>query len=196
MSGYGGSLSGEHGDGQQRGELLSIMFGDGLVGAFDELKSLFDPLNRMNPGKIVRPRPLDADLRWGRATGRPILRPRSPPDDDHRFARAATAVSGSGSAAGTGPELCARATASPATNNLHAGRARLLFEMLQGDVVTEGWRSPQCGTPWTCVWPVRAAAATVRSTSTWPPTRRNSCTTTTNTDCARCRTTRWAGCPS
>jgi len=57
---YGGSLSGEHGDGQSRGELLPIMFGDRVVGAFGELKALLDPRNRMNPGKVVHPSRLDA----------------------------------------------------------------------------------------------------------------------------------------
>lgn len=144
VSGYGGSLSGEHGDGQQRGELLSIMFGDGLVGAFDELKSLFDPLNRMNPGKIVRPRPLDADLRWG-----PGYRPADPPtafaypDDDHRFARAADRCVGVGKCRGHGSGvMCPSYRVTGDEQHSTRGRARLLFEMLQGDVVTEGWRSP------------------------------------------------------
>jgi FAD/FMN-containing dehydrogenase len=47
---HGGSLSGEHGDGQSRGELLAKMFGEELVQAFGELKAIFDPDDRMNPG--------------------------------------------------------------------------------------------------------------------------------------------------
>ena len=62
---YGGSLSGEHGDGQSRGELLGRMFGPRLVGAFGELKAIFDPDNRMNPGKVVHPARLDEHLRLG-----------------------------------------------------------------------------------------------------------------------------------
>jgi FAD/FMN-containing dehydrogenase len=54
---YGGSLSGEHGDGQSRGELLVRMFGPGLVGAFGELKDIFDPQDKMNPGKGGPPGP-------------------------------------------------------------------------------------------------------------------------------------------
>ncbi|HEX8919435.1 MAG TPA: FAD-binding oxidoreductase, partial [Chloroflexota bacterium] len=61
--GYGGSLSGEHGDGQARGELLERMFGSDLVQAFREFKAIWDPENRMNPGKVVDARPLDSDLR-------------------------------------------------------------------------------------------------------------------------------------
>ena len=59
---YGGSLSGEHGDGQSRGELLPKMFGPDLMRAFGELKSVFDPGNRMNPGKVVHPYRLDQNL--------------------------------------------------------------------------------------------------------------------------------------
>src|SRR5699024_5752327 len=62
---YGGSLSGEHGDGQSRGELLAVMFGHEIVEAFERTKALFDPTNRMNPCKDVRPAALDAHLRLG-----------------------------------------------------------------------------------------------------------------------------------
>ena len=65
VASYGGSLSGEHGDGQARGELLGRMFGDKIVEAFLEMKSIFDPTNKMNPGRVVPARPLDADLRLG-----------------------------------------------------------------------------------------------------------------------------------
>ena len=54
---YGGSFSGEHGDGQSRGELLPKMFGEDLVRAFGQFKAIFDPDNRMNPGKVVAPVP-------------------------------------------------------------------------------------------------------------------------------------------
>ena len=62
---FGGSLSGEHGDGLARSELLPKMFGAELIGAFREFKQAFDPDHRMNPGVIVDPEPLDAHLRIG-----------------------------------------------------------------------------------------------------------------------------------
>lgn len=71
VASYGGSLSGEHGDGQARGELLTRMFGDRLVSAFVELKALFDPGDRMNPGKVVDPHPVDGQLRSAPPGGRP-----------------------------------------------------------------------------------------------------------------------------
>src|SRR5213078_3044300 len=61
----GGSLSGEHGDGQSRAELLPMMFGDELVRAFEEFKSIWDPDWKMNPGKVVQPYRVDENLRLG-----------------------------------------------------------------------------------------------------------------------------------
>src|SRR5213079_501005 len=64
---YGGSLSGEHGDGQSRGELLPKMFGAELVEAFREFKAIWDPGWKLNPGKVVNPYRLDEHLRLGTA---------------------------------------------------------------------------------------------------------------------------------
>jgi FAD/FMN-containing dehydrogenase len=52
---YGGSLSGEHGDGQSKAEFLPMMFGDKLMEAFSEFKAIWDPTSKMNPGKSIRP---------------------------------------------------------------------------------------------------------------------------------------------
>jgi FAD/FMN-containing dehydrogenase/Fe-S oxidoreductase len=143
---HGGSLSGEHGDGQQRGELLPRMFGAELVQAFRDFKAIWDPANRMNPGKKVDPYPLDADLR-------PPLRLAEPPaafrypGDDGSFARAAGRCVGVGKCRRDGPEtggtLCPsfRATRDEAQST--RGRARLLFEMLEGSVIRDGWRSEE-----------------------------------------------------
>ena len=81
---FGGSLSGEHGDGQGRGELLVKMFGEPLVTAFGEVKALFDPTGRMNPGKVVGPYRTDENLRLGpawrpRETRHPLRLPRRRP---------------------------------------------------------------------------------------------------------------------
>ena len=75
------------------------------------------------------------------------------------------------------------------------GRARLLYEMTQGDVITDGWRSPRSATPSTCACRARGAARTVPSGSMWPPTSRSSSTTTTSDASGRPRTTPWAGSP-
>ncbi len=142
---YGGSLSGEHGDGQSRGELLGIMFGERVVGAFERTKALFDPGNRMNPGKVVHPYKLDENLRYGVG-----YRPREPqvlfayPDDDHRFSRAAARCVGVGKCRGEeSGVMCPSYRATGEEEHSTRGRARLLFEMVQGDVITDGWRSTE-----------------------------------------------------
>ncbi|WP_253250189.1 FAD-binding and (Fe-S)-binding domain-containing protein [Rhodococcus sp. BUPNP1] len=142
---YGGSLSGEHGDGQSRAELLPLMFGERLITAFEELKALFDPDDRMNPGKIVHPFRLDENLRQGSD-----YRPAEPsthfayPDDGHRFAHAAARCVGVGKCRGhESGVMCPSYRATGEEEHSTRGRARLLFEMLQGDVITDGWRSTE-----------------------------------------------------
>ena len=94
---YGGSLSGEHGDGQAKGELLPKMFGPELIQAFREFKTIWDPHWRMNPGKVIDANPLDANLRLG-----PDYAPRQVetyfryPDDHGSFAQAAERCFGVG----------------------------------------------------------------------------------------------------
>ena len=138
---HGGSLSGEHGDGQQRGELLSRMFGAELVQAFREFKAIWDPGNRMNPGKKVDPYPLDADLR-------PPLRLDDPPavfrypGDAGSFARAAGRCVGVGKCRReAGGIMCPSFMATREERHSTRGRSRLLFEMLAGGVIRDGWRS-------------------------------------------------------
>src|SRR5207249_3303509 len=70
---YGGSFSGEHGDGQSRAEFLPKMFGDELVKAFGEFKGLWDPDGRMNPGKVVEPYRVTENLRLGTSYRPPHL---------------------------------------------------------------------------------------------------------------------------
>lgn len=148
VSSYGGSLSGEHGDGQSRGELLVRMFGPRLVTAFGELKRLFDPGDRMNPGKIVDPNPVDGQLRLG-ADWRPAT-PQTHfgyPEDDHSFTRAVMRCVGIGNCRShEGGVMCPSYRATWEEEHSTRGRARLLFEMLDGhadSTVTDGWRSTE-----------------------------------------------------
>jgi FAD/FMN-containing dehydrogenase/Fe-S oxidoreductase len=148
VASYGGSFSGEHGDGQSRGELLPRMFGAELVGAFGRLKALFDPDAAMNPGKIVDPHPLDGQLRLG-----PSWAPRNPatqfayPDDDGRFERAVMRCVGVGKCRHDhGGVMCPSYQVTRDEEHSTRGRSRLLFEMLGGHAdspVTAGWRSPE-----------------------------------------------------
>ncbi|GAA0910063.1 FAD-binding and (Fe-S)-binding domain-containing protein [Streptomyces thermoalcalitolerans] len=148
VTSYGGSLSGEHGDGQSRGELLTRMFGERLVTAFGELKAVFDPDNRMNPGKVVDPNPVDGQLRLG-----PAWRPAAPrthfgyPEDEHSFTRAVMRCVGIGNCRSHhGGVMCPSYRATLEEEHSTRGRARLLFEMLGGhtdSTITDGWRSTE-----------------------------------------------------
>ncbi|WP_411122635.1 FAD-binding and (Fe-S)-binding domain-containing protein [Streptomyces sp. x-19] len=145
---YGGSLSGEHGDGQARGELLPKMFGAELVAAFGEMKALFDPDDRMNPGKVVRPNRVDEHLRLG-AHWRPhgSTTHFDYPNDNHSFRRAVMRCVGIGNCRShTGGVMCPSYRATKEEEHSTRGRARLLFEMLDGHAdtpVTDGWRSTE-----------------------------------------------------
>lgn len=140
---YGGSLSGEHGDGQSRAELLPIMFGPNIIEAFEQTKTLFDPRDRMNPGKVVRPHRITDDLRLG--TGYLPIEPKTAfayAEEGHRFSQAADRCVGVGKCRGEdGGVMCPSYRATGDEEHSTRGRSRLLFEMLQGDVITDGWRS-------------------------------------------------------
>ncbi|HEY8310103.1 MAG TPA: FAD-binding and (Fe-S)-binding domain-containing protein, partial [Gemmatimonadaceae bacterium] len=141
---YGGSLSGEHGDGQSRAELLPIMFGDRLVNAFREFKTIWDPAGRMNPGKLVDPYPLDSNLRIGPDYHpKPVLTIFQYPDDDGSMAAATERCFGVGKCrkvdAGT---MCPSFQVTREEQHSTRGRARMLFEMLRGEVIDDGWRDP------------------------------------------------------
>ena len=141
---YGGSISGEHGDGQSRGELLPRMFGEELVGAFRELKTIWDPRNRMNPHKVVDPYPIVSNLRLG--TG---YRPRQPrglhfayPEDGGSFGHAALRCVGAGLCRDTKEgTMCPSYMATLDEQHTTRGRARILYEMLEGSTITDGFRS-------------------------------------------------------
>jgi FAD/FMN-containing dehydrogenase/Fe-S oxidoreductase len=143
VHGYGGSLSGEHGDGQARGELLSRMFSPEIIQAFREFKSIWDPDWKMNPGKVINARPLDADLRVG--PGTPHGRPQTHfhfPEDEHSFTTATLRCVGVGNCRkheeGT---MCPSYMVTREEKHSTRGRARLLYEMLRGDAVSDGWSS-------------------------------------------------------
>jgi FAD/FMN-containing dehydrogenase/Fe-S oxidoreductase len=142
----GGSLSGEHGDGQSRAELLPKMFGDDLVHAFEEFKSIWDPDWKMNPGKVVRPYRVDENLRLG-ADYEP-WRPKVKfgyPRDHGDFAHATVRCVGVGKC--RTPDgvdvMCPSFMATREEMHSTRGRTRLLFEMLEGEVITDGWQSDE-----------------------------------------------------
>ncbi len=140
--GYGGSLAGEHGDGQARAELLPKMFGPELVQAFGEFKAIWDPDNKMNPGKVVQPYRLDENLRLGTGYNPPQLETHFKfPDDQGSFAVASLRCVGVGKCRRIeGGTMCPSYMATREEEHTTRGRAKVLFEMLQGEVLTGSWR--------------------------------------------------------
>ncbi len=140
---YGGSISGEHGDGQSRAELLPKMFGDELIGAFREFKSIWDPNWKMNPGKVVEPNKLDENLVLGVDYNPPRPQTYFAYSEDHGdFAHAANRCVGVGKCRRTeGGTMCPSYMVTREEKYTTRGRARLFYEMLQGDVIQDGWRS-------------------------------------------------------
>jgi FAD/FMN-containing dehydrogenase/Fe-S oxidoreductase len=141
---YGGSLSGEHGDGQLRANQLGKMYGPELVRGFAEFKRIFDPDGRMNPGKVVAPYHPTQNLRWG--TG---YRPRQVethfayPQDEKGFADAVNRCFGIGKCRhASGGTMCPSFMVTREEKHSTRGRARLLFEMMSGHLRAGGWRDP------------------------------------------------------
>ena len=139
---YGGSLSGEHGDGQSRGALLPKMFGPELIAAFVEFKSAWDPDNKMNPNKVVNAYLPTENLRLG-ADYKP-LEPKTHfqfPDDGGSFAKAALRCIGLGECRKqeTGA-MCPSYMVTLEEEHSTRGRAHMLFEVLQGEVIGCGWK--------------------------------------------------------
>jgi FAD/FMN-containing dehydrogenase/Fe-S oxidoreductase len=142
---YGGSLSGEHGDGQARGEYLPKMFGDTLYRAFQEFKAIWDPQSKMNPGKKIDAYPIDANLRLGPDYNPPQPHTHFPfTKDKHSFARAALRCVGVGNCRQEGGEtMCPSYMVTREERDSTRGRSRLLFEMMNGETITDGWRSEE-----------------------------------------------------
>ncbi|WP_066373848.1 FAD-binding and (Fe-S)-binding domain-containing protein [Herbidospora mongoliensis] len=135
---YGGSFSGEHGDGLARGELWPKMFGDRVMAAFTRFKQAFDPRNRMNPGRLIDPDRLDDHLKDRPREVETVFTFRN------GFAAETTSCAGVGECRrDTGGVMCPSFRVTRDEQHSTRGRARLLFEMLQGDVITDGWRSPE-----------------------------------------------------
>ena len=131
---YGGSLSGEHGDGQARAALLDIMYGQELVDAFSEFKEIWDPDWQLNPGKAVRPYDPTDNLRMGPdARLKPVSTHFSFHDDDGDFGNAVSRCVGVGACRDTDSGyMCPSYMATREEEDSTRGRARILFEMLRG----------------------------------------------------------------
>lgn len=147
VASHGGSLSGEHGDGRARSELLPVMYSAQTIDLFGAFKDLLDPRDLLNPGVLVRPRPLDADLR--RPHARPLLA-------DHGFSfvhdagdlttalhRCVGVGKCRADSTAAGGFMCPSYLATKDEKDSTRGRARVLQEMANGTLVSGGWSSPE-----------------------------------------------------
>ena len=142
MVAHGGSLSGEHGDGRARGELLPLMYSPDVIRLFEQFKHLFDPADLLNPGVLVRPRPVDVDLRRPQALPMPprvaSLYPTTRGDFTtavHRCVGVGKCRADTGAAGGF---MCPSYLATRDEKDSTRGRARVLQEMANGTLVRAG----------------------------------------------------------
>jgi len=144
---YGGSASGEHGDGRARSELLPAMYSPAAIGLFGAVKQLFDPANLLNPGVIVDPAPLDANLRVALAP--PLTRGLgfAYGSDGGDFSTAVHRCVGVGKCradnTAAGGVMCPSYLATRDEKDSTRGRARVLQELVNGSLVSSGWQSPE-----------------------------------------------------
>ncbi len=133
-------MSGEHGDGRARGELLPYMYSAEALAAFAAVKRVFDPANVLNPGVLVDPAPVDADLRL--AGGAPAARAVSGSRYPHDGGDLSTAVHrcvGVGKCradtTASGGVMCPSYLATRDEKDSTRGRARVLQELANGSLV-------------------------------------------------------------
>ncbi|GHS85381.1 lactate dehydrogenase [Actinomycetota bacterium] len=148
VASHGGSLSGEHGDGRARSELLPLMYSPETIAAFEAFKDLLDPADLLNPGVLVRPRPLDADLRRPAAHRLPAGSGGfSFAHDAGDFTTAVHRCVGVGKCrsdlSASGGFMCPSYQATRDEKDSTRGRARVLQEMANGTLVSRGWSSPE-----------------------------------------------------
>jgi FAD/FMN-containing dehydrogenase/Fe-S oxidoreductase len=143
VAAHGGSLSGEHGDGLARSELLSRMYTPEMIGAFTEYKRVWDPSGALNPGIVVDPQPLDANLRYTRQArlSLPVLHY---PEDQGEMQRALRRCVGVGKCrSDINTVMCPSWHVTKDEKHSTRGRARILQEIVNGEFVSDGWRSKE-----------------------------------------------------
>jgi len=142
---YGGSFSGEHGDGQSKAEFLSRMYGEELVGAFREFKEIWDPDWKMNPRKVVDPYSHTDNLKLGAEYNPPHPKTHfAYPQDDGNFAHVTMRCVGAGLCRDTSSgTMCPSYMVTLDEKHTTRGRARILHEMLRGEIIKDGFKSKE-----------------------------------------------------
>ncbi|MHB8382997.1 MAG: FAD-binding and (Fe-S)-binding domain-containing protein [Candidatus Binataceae bacterium] len=139
----GGSLSGEHGDGIARSELLPTMYPRDLIDAFRDFKHAFDPDARMNPGVIVDPHPLDSHLKQGAGWNPRAVATHFDFASEGGLAGAALKCVGIGKCRKTDAgAMCPSYMATRDEKHSTRGRARIILEALSGDTLPGGFTDP------------------------------------------------------
>lgn len=141
---FGGSLSGEHGDGQAKAEFLPIMYGPELMQALEAFKAIWDPANRLNPGKVVHAYRADENLRMGPAYRTIALTTKlafASPEGDGLQREVERCIGMGKCRSLDGATMCPSFRATREERFSTRGRAHLFWEMLQGDVIKDGWQS-------------------------------------------------------
>jgi FAD/FMN-containing dehydrogenase/Fe-S oxidoreductase len=142
VAAHGGSMSGEHGDGRARSELLPLMYSPAALEAFAEVKRVFDPDDVLNPGIVVRPASVDADVRLTSVRPVPAGQGFGYRDDGGDFAAAVHRCTGVGKCrvtTGSGM-MCPSYRATHDEKDSTRGRARVLQELVRG-TTSPDWRS-------------------------------------------------------
>ncbi len=139
VASYGGSMSGEHGDGRARSALLPAMYSPAAIALFAQVKAAFDPDDLLNPGVLVDPAPVDADLRASGLVGRPLPVSRHFSAEVHRCSGVGKCLANTTGSQGV---MCPSYQATREEKDSTRGRARVLQELVQG-TLPGGWRAPE-----------------------------------------------------
>src|SRR5829696_832347 len=142
---HGGSFSGEHGDGQSKAEFLTKMYGEELVRAFGQFKEIWDPDGKMNPGKAVNPYRHTDNLKLGAEYNPPHPKTHfAYPQDNGNFAHVTMRCVGAGLCRDTeSGTMCPSYMVTLDEKHTTRGRARILHEMLRGEIIKVGFKSQE-----------------------------------------------------
>ncbi|MVA77681.1 FAD-binding protein [Auraticoccus sp. F435] len=141
VASFGGSMSGEHGDGRARSALLPSMYSAEAIALFGKVKAVFDPDGLLNPGVLVDPRPVEADVRAALVRTAPMRgRELHLSAEVHRCSGVGKCIADT---TGAGGVMCPSFQATRQEKDSTRGRARVLQEMINGSTVKRGFRSPE-----------------------------------------------------
>ena len=198
VASYGGSMSGEHGDGRARSELLRHMYSEPALDLFAQVKSIFDPIGLLNPGVIVAPASVDSDLRVPEAKQLRTALAFSYEEDGGDLSTAVHRCVGVGKCradtTASGGVMCPSFLATRDEKDSTRGRARILQEAANGRLV-EGLKSDAVAESLDLCLSCKGCSSDCPTGMTWPPTKPRCSTSATAGGSVPPRTTLSAGFP-